>query len=313
MTTLAEGLVQPRAGSLEVLASGPLATVQDLGRPGQAHLGVGTSGACDRAALRRANRLAGNPEGAAGVELTFGGLAVRAHGRLVVALTGAAGPVDVDGSPTAMDTAFPLWDGAILRVGVPHSGARTYLAVHGGIAVAPVLGSRSTDLLAGLGPRPLKPSDVLPVGTRSYDWTPVDVAPGPAASGADVRVRIILGPHDDWFTPGAVRRLVTSTWTVTNDSNRVGLRLAGPQLDRSVDDELPSELSSELPRELPSAGLLPGAIQVPPSGRPTMLLVDHPVTGGYPVIAVVRDRDLDLAGQLRPGQRIHLRAAAPTS
>lgn len=293
MTTTAE-----ETRGLDVLASGPLTTVQDLGRPGQAHLGVGTSGACDRASLRRANRLAGNPEGAAGLEVTLGGLAVRARGQLVVSVTGAPTPVDVDGVPKAMDTVLHLASGAVLQVGFPSAGARTYLSVHGGIDVTPLLGSRSADLLAGLGPPPLGPGDVLPVGTSAYDWTPVDVAPGRAIGDGEVYLGMLLGPNDDWFTPAALRRLITALWTVTSDSNRVGLRLAGPQLDRSM------------PGELPSAGLLPGAIQVPPSGRPTMLLADHPVTGGYPVVCVVRDVDLDLAGQLRPGQQIRLRAAA---
>lgn len=281
--------------ALEVLAPGPLATVQDLGRPGQAHLGVGTSGACDRASLRRANRLVGNPEGAAGLEITLGGAVLRARGGLVVALTGARGSVLVDGVPVAMDTALEVHDGAVVRVEEPVAGLRTYVAVQGGLDVAIVLGSRSSDLLAGLGLPSLVAGDAIRVGAETQAWAPVDVAPGRHLSDGEVVLRVVLGPHDDWFTGASLRRLGASAYDVTSQSNRIGLRLAGPALERAHAGEMPSE------------GLLPGAVQVPPSGRPTLLLADHPATGGYPVVAVVRDVDLDLAGQLRPGQRVRLR------
>lgn len=284
--------------AIEVLDGGPLTTVQDLGRPGVAHLGVGTSGACDRGALRRANRLVGNPEGAACLEVTLGGLAVRARGALTAALTGAPGPISLDDRPAAMDTPLSLDDGAVLRVGAPHAGTRTYLAVGGGVAVGPVLGSRSFDVLAALGPPPLRAGDVLPVGEAAgavNRWARVDVAPGPRITRNPVDLLVVPGPHDDWFTVEALRLFGTAAYTVTPDSNRIGLRLAGEALSRAV------------PGELPSEGLLPGAVQVPPSGHPTVLLADHPVTGGYPVVAVVRDVGLDAAGQLRPGQVVRFR------
>ena len=173
-----------------------------------------------------------------------------------------------------------------------------YVAVHGGVGVDSVLGSRSSDLLAGLGPRPLRAGAVLPVGDSDARWAPVDVAPGRAVHDGVVELGLHRGPHDDWFTAAAVRLLGSATYTVTTDSNRVGVRLAGAALTRAVEGELPSE------------GLLPGALQVPPAGRPTIVLADHPVTGGYPVIAVVRHDDLDLAGQLRPGQQVRFRLAA---
>lgn len=281
--------------AVEVLAPGPLTTVQDLGRPGQAQLGVGTSGACDRAALRRANRLVGNPEAVAGLEMTLGGLVLRARGRLVVAITGAPGPVRVDGLPAAMDVPLELPDGAVVEVATPAAGMRTYVAVHGGVEVTEVLGSRSSDLLARLGPPALASGDVLPVGSQTHAWAAVDVAPGRQQTDREVVLRVVVGPHDEWFTTDSLRRLSVRAYQVTSQSNRVGLRLAGPILTRARAGELPS------------VGLLPGAVQVPPSGQPTLLLADHPVTGGYPVIAVVRDADLDLAGQLRPGQRLRLR------
>lgn len=282
--------------SIEVVVPGPLATVQDLGRPGHARLGVGTSGACDRGAVRRANRLVGNPEGAAGIEATLGGLVLRARGRLRIAITGASTPVSVDVVPAAMEVPLDLPDGAVVRLGAPAAGVRTYVAVRGGLDVEIVLGSRSTDLLAGLGRPPLRPADLIEVGSQAQAWAAVDVAPSTEAPAGEVTLRVALGPHADWFTAESVRRLGTVGYEVTSQSNRVGLRLAGPTVQRSRTSELPSE------------GLLPGAVQVPPTGQPTILLADHPVTGGYPVLAVVRDADLDLAGQLRPGQRLRLRA-----
>jgi biotin-dependent carboxylase-like uncharacterized protein len=284
------------SGHLEVLATGPLATVQDLGRPGHAHWGVSWSGAADRASARLANRLVGNPEGEACLEITFGGLAVRALGEVEVALTGARCPASVDGYEVGPDTPFHVPDGAELRLAAPAAGLRTYLAVRGGIAVAPVLGSRATDVLGEVGPPVLSEGDRLPVGASSDEPSEVDQAAvrGPAAG--TVELRVWIGPRGHWFTEDARHRLVTGPWMATPDSNRIGLRLDGPPLPRAGRDELPTE------------GMVRGSLQVPPSGPPTVLLADHPVTGGYPVIGVVVDADVDRAAQVRPGQRVHFRA-----
>ncbi|GGI04205.1 biotin-dependent carboxyltransferase family protein [Egicoccus halophilus] len=286
------------SGGLEVLASGPLATVQDLGRPGHGGWGVPGGGAADRAALRLANRLVGNPEGAAGLEVTLGGLQVRAAGSLVVAVTGARAPATVDGAPVDHRAAVRLPAGATLALGTPPTGLRSYLGVRGGLDVPAVLGSRATDVLSGLGPAVLAAGDRLPVGAADGAVPPVDVAPRRDPHGGEVTLRLRLGPRADWFPADARSALTATAWTVTPDSNRVGLRLDGPPLERAHDDELPTE------------GLMAGAVQVPPSGRPTLFLADHPVTGGYPVIGVVLDGDLDVAGQLRPGQRVRFRAVA---
>lgn len=280
----------PRA--LEVLAPGPFATVQDLGRPGLARLGVGRSGAADRSALRLANRLVGNPEGAAGIEATYGGLAVRAVGSLVVALAGAPCRVSGAGGRGGMSVALHLADGEELRLGPPSSGLRTCLAVRGGLAVEPVLGARARDTLAGLGPPALAAGHRLPVGTAVAGDPAAQQAPCSAPAAGRVRLRILLGPRDDWFAPSALAVLVSSPYVVSGESDRVGARLHGPVLDRGRDGELPSE------------GMVAGALQVPPAGRPVLLLADSPVTGGYPVVAVVVDEDLDRAGQLRPGQEV---------
>ncbi len=280
---------------LEVVSPGVLSTLQDLGRQGLGALGVGHSGAADMPALRLANRLVGNPESAAGIEVTFGGLEVLAHGGVSVALTGAPCSLSVDGLAHGPYGVVWLPDGAILRLGPPHSGLRSYLAVRGGIEVAPVLGSRSSDTLSALGPAPLGAGDRLPVGRCTGAYPGVDVAPVQAPEGGDVTLRIVDGPRADWFTDAGRGALVSAAYEVTADSNRVGMRLSGPALERARDDELPSE------------GMVCGALQVPPSGRPTLFLADHPVTGGYPVIAVVVAADVRRAAQVRPGQRITFR------
>jgi biotin-dependent carboxylase-like uncharacterized protein len=282
--------------TLEVLAPGPLATVQDLGRPGWAALGVGRSGAADRGALRLANRLVGNPPDAAGLEVTFGGLTVRAASDVVVAVTGAAAPLRVGGRPRSTHAAVLVPEGAELVLGAPAAGLRSYLAVRGGLAVEPVLGSRSTDVLAGLGPPALRAGDRLPVGPAPASPVPVvDVAGVTAPGPDDVLLHAIAGPRDDWFTGAALDVLAGTRWVTSADSDRVGVRLEGARLERSRTGELPSE------------GMVAGALQVPPSGQPVLLLADHPTTGGYPVIAVVVERDVDRAAQLRPGQGLRIR------
>ncbi|GGO00391.1 allophanate hydrolase [Microbispora rosea subsp. aerata] len=290
----------PRA--LVVLATGPLTTVQDLGRHRHSHLGVGRSGAADRRALRLANRLVANPEGAAGLEVTLGGLKVRATGDLLVALTGAPCPAtvtDAEGRTRFIGHASVerLPHGATLRLGVPSHGLRTYLAVRGGIDVPEVLGSRATDLLSGLGPERPAPGSVLPVGPAPAKFPVTDFAPVPAPESGVLVLDVIPGPRHDWFRPEALRALCAEPYEVTAQSDRVGMRLRGPRLERARDGELPSE------------GVVPGALQVPPSGQPTLFLADHPVTGGYPVIAVLRDHDIDRAAQARPGQRVRFRVA----
>ena len=279
---------------LTVLASGLLTTVQDRGRPGWASIGVTRSGAADRQAAALANRLVGNDAAAAVLEVTVGGLQVQAGRTLLVAVSGAPAPVTVDGRAAPFDAPLTLRPGQVLGLGNPAVGLRSYLAVRGGIGVPPVLGSRSPDTLSGLGPAPLRPGDVLPVGALAAAEPVVDVAPVGAPSSRPV-LRVLPGPRRDWLAPGAWTALTAADWTVSPDSDRVGLRLAGPRLDRARTDELPSE------------GLVPGAVQVPPDGAPVLFLVDHPVTGGYPVLAVVTTDDLPAAAQLRPGDRVRFR------
>lgn len=278
--------------TLTVLRPGPLALLQDAGRRGHAADGVGRSGPADRAAHARANRLVGNDAGAPAVEVTLGGLAVRAERDLTVAITGAPAPADVDGDRAPHDAPVPLAAGQILRLRTPRFGIRSYLAVAGGFDVPLVLGSASTDTLAGLGPPAVARGDRLAVGTSRGSGEPPAATP---LGDAVTALRVLFGPRDDWFADPAV--LATGEWQVSPQSNRVGLRLdrtdpGGPALHRARLGEIPSE------------GIVLGAIQVPPSGQPVLFLADHPLTGGYPVIAVVVDDDIDRAGQLRPGQQL---------
>ncbi|WP_072803773.1 biotin-dependent carboxyltransferase family protein [Rhodococcoides yunnanense] len=278
--------------SLEIISPGPLCTVQDRGRVGYSSIGVGRSGAADVRSHDTANRLVGNHIDAATLEATMGGLRIRARGTVVLAVTGADGEISVNGTPNATYNTLHLVDGDELTVGTPTSALRTYIAVRGGIDVEPVLGSRSTDTMSGLGPTQLSPGDLVPIGEDVAEWPAADFAPPPIH--ADPFVHVVLGPRADWFTDPTA--LLNRSWSVTADSNRVGIRLDGDTtLTRSVADELPSE------------GMVPGALQVPPDGKPVAFLADHPVTGGYPVIGVVVTADLPILGQLRPGDTVLFR------
>ncbi|WES62939.1 urea amidolyase family protein [Microbacter sp. GSS18] len=285
------------AAGIRVVEAGLLATLQDLGRPGAASIGVAASGALDRASLRLANRLVGNPESAACIEVTMGGLRAVATADAWAAVTGAWGPVTLAGRPVDPGRAFRWGAGEELWIGWFAQGARAYLAVRGGWDGPVVLGSRATDLMAGLGPRPLAAGSEVafahvpaqtPPAADIAPWTPPD---------AEIVVELAPGPRSGWFTPDARHVLYDAVWTVSGQADRVGIRLDGPELERIRDGEVPSE------------GMVPGALQVPPSGRPTVLMADGPVTGGYPVIAVATDAGIDAFGQARPGTRVRFRHA----
>jgi biotin-dependent carboxylase-like uncharacterized protein len=271
-----------------VLGAGTLTTIQDRGRPGHAHLGVPRAGVLDPPAAALANRLVGNDEAAAVLEVTLGGLEIRAGSGRWVAVTGAAGPVSVDEQARGHARAEWVPAGATLRVGTPVTGVRSYVAIAGGIVVRPVLGSRSTDTLAWVGPPRLEAGATLPVGEPTGEPRPLDT-PRPPRVGS---LRMAVGPRDDWFAAGAVDLLYGRAYTVHADSNRIGLRLSGPKLERARSGELASE------------GMVLGAVQVPPSGQPVVFLADHPVTGGYPVVGVVDRDDLWQCAQLRPGDDV---------
>jgi len=279
--------------SLLVVDSAGLITVQDRGRIGWAHLGVPRAGALDGEAAALANRLVGNTPHDAVLEVTLGRLSFRVGSGRWFAVTGARSVVLLDGVPQAFAAAVYAPQGALVEIDRPDEGARAYLAVAGGIAVQPVLGSRSTDTLAGIGPEAVTTGAVLPLGAavatpRSYD--------SPRVRPMEA-VRVWPGPRVGWFVDVALERLCQQPYVVTPDSNRIGVRLRGAALERSRSGELPSE------------GMVLGAIQVPHDGQPVVLLHDHPVTGGYPVLAVVDGRDLGPLAQARPGDLIRFARA----
>jgi biotin-dependent carboxylase-like uncharacterized protein len=253
---------------LEILESIGLVTIQDLGRPGLGHVGVPPSGALDPEALKLANRLVGNEENAAGIEIV-GRLRIRATKHVTVAVTG----------PVAVEQIRELTISA---------GRLRYLAVAGGIAVDPVLGSRSTDTLSGLGPQPVKQGDVLELGTPG-DLSIVDWAPEPA-SPEELELGVTFGPRDDLFDDATA--LLRWAYTI-GVADRIGARLEGPSLSRA-------DLRESEP-------VVTGAIQVPPDGRPLIFLNDHPTTGGYPVIGVVDGVDVPMLARAGRGTPVRFR------
>lgn len=272
--------------------------VEDRGRTGQAGIGVGRSGAADRAAHALANRAVGNAPGAAALEVTLGGLEleVTGDGVLWLCVTGAPVTVEVGGREVGAGAVVAARAGDVVRLGTSPRGLRSYLAVRGGVDAPVTLGSRSHDVLAGLGPAPLADGDELAVGDDVAGEPLVEAVPLPALGEGAVELRVVRGPRDDWVDD--VDALVTGSWTTSSRSNRVGVRL-------ERDEGLLAPAHGD--RQLPSEGACRGAVQVPPSGEPVVFLADHPVTGGYPVVAVVVDADVDLAAQVRPGEEVRFR------
>lgn len=286
-----------RAGGwATVVRPGALSTVQDAGRPGWAHLGVPRSGALDPAAHALANRLVANDPSAATLETTLDGVALRFDTAVVAAVAGAPAPVMADGRPVAWGLPVRLGAGTVLEVGRALTGVRSYVAVAGGFAVPPVLGSRSTDVLSGLGPRPLAAGMRLPVGEPTGGAAALDMAPyRPPATLAELTVH--PGPRRDWLADEAAGPLFTQPYTVGPASNRVGLRLEGHPLGRRRHGELPSE------------GIVWGSVQLLPDGQLVVFLADHPTTGGYPVVGVVDPAGASACAQAAPGTPIRLRPA----
>ncbi|PYE88076.1 5-oxoprolinase/urea amidolyase family protein [Phyllobacterium leguminum] len=299
-----EGKGEGQTPAIEVLSVALPALFQDLGRIGQARQGISTSGAADRGSLKRANRLAGNAPDTAALEITLGGFSFRMRGRGVMAVTGApviTTIIDVAGKKITAphDQAIALDDGDLVALQPPAAGLRSYLALRGGFDVRQILGSASTDTLAQIGPLPAMPGDIIPIlaapagSIVSTEELPAFAMPCP---GETVTLDVTMGPRTDWFLPEATQSFLKQEWLVTPQSSRVGIRLHGEALERSNHGELPSEATVH------------GAIQVPANGQPILFLADHPLTGGYPVIANVAEHHLDLAGQIPPGARIRFAA-----
>jgi len=295
-------------GELEVLRTGPLSLFQDRGRPGLAAMGVGRSGAADMSSYLAVNGALGNETGVAAIESVLGGLSVRAHGEVVLAVGGAPVAATVDGEPVHGGP-VELLDGQVLKLGTARRGLRTYLAVRGGFDVPSVLGSCSTDTLSGVGPAPIARGDRIPLRSVSAPGGTTKDAEGQSVwddVSEPLSLLVIPGPRDDWFA--AASDLGVGEWVVSPNSNRVGVRLDRPA---DADQAAAPALRRKDSQELPSEGMTLGAIQVPPSGQPVLFLADHPVTGGYPVIGVVRAADVDRAAQARPGQHVRFQWQQP--
>ncbi len=282
---------------IQVLQPGMFTTVQDLGRYGYGPLGVSPSGAADPISLRIGNLLVGNPEGAAALEMTLlGGKFVFPEGALI-ALTGSD-----FGASIPMYTATVLAPGERLDIGPTRSGARCYLCVHGGIAVEPLLGSASTHILTGLGGwegRALKKGDVLQVGPSHEIRPKTIVLEALAKLHPRKTLRTTIAPQTAWFSAVSRDLFYKSVWRVTEESNRMGLRLDGPELETPHGGHMISE------------GVSLGAIQIPAGGRPIILFVEQQTTGGYPKIANVITADLPSVGQLRPRDEIRFELVEP--
>jgi len=288
--------------SVFVERAGFLTSVQDLGRMGFRELGVSSGGALDSFGLRVANLLLGNADGAAGLEITLGGLQLRFEDERVVAWCGGEFDVRIGSRALPAGHAGLVTAGEKLKIGAPKVGCRSWLSISGGIYVAPVLGSRSTDLRASFGGfegRSLHDGDVLPLGARPGSPTPAEdisswTAPHDWVSPAKPKpiLRFIRGVDWNCFDTSTLQRLTSEAFTVSFDSDRMGVRLEGPELKRVDDSDLISEAVS------------PGTIQVPPSGKPILLLGDCQTIGGYPKMAHVITVDLGVAAQLRAGDRV---------
>ena len=283
---------------IQILATGPQSVIQDLGRPGWSHIGVGPSGAFDRAALRLANRLVGNRETTACIETLGGGFRLTVNEPTIVCVTGADGPVSIttNGAErlTARNAPIALGAHEVLGIEAPTSGLRSYVAIRHGLRVESTLGSASTDTLASIGPAVLVAGQEYSPGSDAVAHPPIDLAVARSLTGP---LNVIPGPRWDWFTAEAKAAFVRDTWEVSPVSSRIGIRLTGTPLERV-----------ESSRELASEPMVTGAIQVPPDGLPVILGPDRPTTGGYPVIAVVVDAHLDRLAQLAPGTSVTFRA-----
>jgi biotin-dependent carboxylase-like uncharacterized protein len=274
---------------IEVLATGPHASVQDLGRVGYAAWGITGGGAADRGSLRLANRLVGNPEGAAALELLLAGATLRFDQAAVIAVTGATCRYTVDRVSGRCDGPQLVPAGAVVQFGIPSQRLRTYVAVRGGVDTEPVLGSRSTDERSGLG-RALCVGDLVPIGREVVGPPLVDVAPVAGWPNEPITLQGVVGPRDGLFTDESMDLFSRGHYAVDAASDRIGIRLNGPRLWRRTEAELLSEPT------------IRGAIEVPPDGLPIIFSAEHPTTCGYPVIAVLDPHSADLAAQCRPGQ-----------
>jgi antagonist of KipI len=284
--------------SILVEHPGLLTTVQDLGRFGYSHLGISPTGAADPLSLHIANRLVSNGDNAAALEMTLHGASLRFTQAALIAITGAECPITIDAKPVSAACSITINSGSLLSIGPMTRGARTYLAVHGGIQVPLIMGSASTHLAASFGGyqgRALRKGDVLQLVTANPPRPrPIHMStPTLPAPGDIVQLRVTAGPQRDWFTDETFSTFLESQFSVTEQSNRTGLRLTG------TTTILPNRTTDFL-----SDGVSLGAIQIPQDGQPIVLFVDQQTTGGYPKIANVISADIPRVAQLRPRDNV---------
>jgi biotin-dependent carboxylase-like uncharacterized protein len=289
-------------GWMRVISPGFLTTVQDLGRPGWTHVGVSPSGAADTVALRLGNQLVGNPPNSSALEMTLLGGTFEFESSTVIALAGSDFEPMLDGMPLPMWQSRRVLRGQVLRCGMTKEGARCYLCVHGGFIIEPFLGSASTHLTTSLGGMKgrrlfagdrlqLRGLDIGDVKQRRVDTTTVEYL----YDKKNNVLRVTAGPQYDLFTDQAVDLFTNSTYVVSEDSNRMGLRLSGPPIKRHDTHDIVTE------------GVSLGAVQVPPHGEPIILFVEHQTTGGYPKLANVISAEMHRVGQLRPRDEVRFR------
>ncbi len=292
--------------SIELISAGLLTTVQDLGRRGYQRYGIPVCGALDPVSLRIANVLVGNPEGEACLEITALGPTIRFNSDSVVALVGADFKIDLDGREVRTWESVEVSAGSVLSIGAASDGLRAYLAIAGGIDVPPVMNSRSTDLkgvFGGFEGRHLQDGDSLPVGDSPHvaDWSqrglPAGISRQPTF-GQEFQIRVVLGPQDGEFTQTGIDTMLTSEYTVSVDSDRMGYRLEG------------AEITHERGPDIVSDGTALGSVQVPGSGQPIILLADRGTTGGYTKIATVIAPDIGLLSQALPGAKVRFTAVS---
>lgn len=291
-----------RSGSIEILSPGPLSLLQDQGRLGLAASGVTASGSFDRLSAARANHAVGNSPGVGLIEVLSGGLEFRSQVSTSIIVTGAQSHITIDGRTWSANTILDLAPGNHVVIEHAGYGLRAYVALRGGVgSQQQVLGSVSSDTLSGIGPAPLAAGQVLDVGGFPVDpewWPQLRHIPNPWPPRSREELHVHLGPRSEWFRNESVLAFLSQEYVVTPQSNRIGVRLEGAQpLERAIPDELPSE------------GMVRGAIQVPPNGQPVIFGPDHPVTGGYPVIATLSARSCDRLAQLAPGTRVRFALA----
>ena len=287
---------RPAENHVRIVQPGPMTLIQDGGRIGYQQLGVSVSGAVDVDSLSIGNRLVGNDKQAAGLEVLLGGLVLEFSTRTIFAVTGADTSPHLDGVPVPMNVSCVAHAGSRLELAMVSSGLRSYVSIAGGITVSELLGSRSTHVaseLGGIDGRAVAEGDVLELGFSSGEEPSGLILEDQISPPSELVVRIILGPQDNEFSDSGIETLLSTAYVVTDQSNRQGLRLDGPEIESRTGRY-----------DIISDAVVNGSIQIPGDGKPIILLADRQTTGGYAKVATVASVDLSILGQAAPGTTI---------